>query len=82
MARDFSGILVSKIFDPEPGLRCVSRDHCCDWVSQAGRCQRTLAPNYSSLAHGKVAYSAFMLEGRTLEELELASTVRAMHSNG
>lgn len=82
LARDFSGTLVSKLFEPEPNLRCIGQGHCCDWVSQGGRCQRTLAPNYSSLAKGKMACSAFMLGGRTLEELERAATVIAVRRNG
>lgn len=78
MARDFSGTLVSKLFEPEPNIRCIGAGHCCDWVSQGGRCQRAMAPNYSSLAHGKVACTAFMLNGRTLEELERGASVIAM----
>jgi len=59
MARDFSGTLVSKLFEPEPVLKCVDRGFCCDWISKGGRCQRTMAPHYASLVKGKIGCSAF-----------------------
>jgi hypothetical protein len=75
MARDFSGTLVSKLFEPVTGLKCVDRHFCCDFVSKGGRCQKVLAPNYSSIVRGKIACSAFVLNGRPLGDVERPRTV-------
>lgn len=64
------------------GPPCVGEHWSCFWVSKLGRCRRALAPHYSSMVHEKSACTAFVSNGRTLEELERGASVIAMRSNG
>lgn len=48
------------------GRPCSTETWACDWISEAGRCQKALAPNYSSLVEGKAGCTAFRCAGRPL----------------